>query len=187
MACLLSSGIAKGCKDNAGGLKRILLANTTGASGTGVTFTPSIGATADDIITSVAMGASADKFYEFVPNKMSSNWVENVQSNVQNGTVGYEQVLTMIFGKNEATKRNQVKLLGQAEVYAIVEDYNGKYFLLGEENGLELTGGSSSSGTTLTDLNGWNVVLGGNERVPAREIFVTSKSATDALINALLV
>ena len=171
MSCSLTSGWIKGCKDNAGGLKRVLLANkddvvsfTEGA--TGSLTVPS------GEITDITMVAGAT-FFEFVPNKMSSNWVENIQANAQNGTIGYEQVLTMIFAKNEAAKRNQVALLGQGEVYAIVEDYNGKYFLLGEFNGCELTGGSSSSGTALTDLNGWTLTLTAMEPEPAKEVSST--------------
>jgi len=183
MDCLFTDGIAKGCRNNSGGLKRALIQNKSEIT----SFTPAIGGVTDEgAITAVVMESGA-QFFEFIPNKMSSNWVENIQSNVQNGTIGYEQVLNLIFSKNEAAKRNQIKLLGQAETVVIVEDYNGKYFVLGEENGVELTGGNSGSGTALTDLNGWNVTLGGMEHYPAREIFVEDKATTDALIAALLV
>jgi hypothetical protein len=177
MSCLLTSGIAKGCRDNAGGLKRILLTNSENI----VSVTPAIGATTDDGIITGITGSSASIFYEFVPNKMSSNWVENIQSNLQNGTIGYEQVVTLMFAKNEASKRNQIKLLGQAEVKAIVEDYNNKYFYLGEVNGLELSGGNSSSGTALTDMNGWNITLTGMENSPARE--VTADIVEDLIVS----
>lgn len=176
MACLITSGWAKGCKDNAGGLKRVLLANKSDVTAF-VEKTGSLGEYLGEIET-VTMSGSA-VFYEFVPNKMSSNWVENIQANAQNGTVGYEQVLTMTFAKNEASKRNQVQLLGQGEVYAIVNDYNDKYFLLGEFNGAELTGGSSQSGTALTDLNGWTLTLTAMEPEPAKEV-------TGSIISGLL-
>lgn len=165
MSCLLTSGWAKGCKDNAGGLKTVLLANKSEVS----SFTSATGS-----VSAITMGATTSVWYEFEPNKMSSNWVENVQANVQNGTVGFEQVLSMTFAKNEAAKRNQVLLLAQGEVYAIAIDYNNTYFLLGEFNGLELTGGNSSSGTALTDLNGWVLTLTGMEPEPAKEVVSTA-------------
>lgn len=171
MSCLLTNGLAKGCRDNSGGLKRALITNSINiasiAPAQGSIVTP---VDAGLISTITMSGTPATKFYEFTPNKMSSNWVENVQSNIQNGTIGYEQVLTLIFAKNEASKRNQIKLLGQAEMVVIVEDYNGKYFLLGELNGMELSGGNSGSGTALTDLNGWTITLTGMEHEPAREV-----------------
>lgn len=169
MGCLLTSGIAKGCRDNSGGIKRVLITNKLNI----VSITPEQGAVGtpsdDGIIEAITMEVGS-QFFEFAPNKLSSNWVENIQSNLQNGTIGYEQVLTLMFSKNEAEKRNQIKLMGQAEMTAIVEDYNNKYFLLGEKMGLELSGGSSASGTALTDMNGWNITLSGSEHEPAREV-----------------
>ena len=178
MSCsLLTSGWPKGCKDNAGGLKRILLANKDEVLAFTEDTTGSLPVPSGEI-TDITMIAGA-MFYEFVPNKMSSNWVENIQANAQNGTIGYEQVLTMIFAKNEAAARNRVVLLGQGEVYAIVEDYNGKYFLLGEFNGCELTGGSSSSGTALSDLNGWTLTLTAMEPEPAKEVTAAAIATLD--------
>lgn len=180
MSCLLTSGIQKGCRDNSGGIKRVLIANKSNIA----TITPEQGATGSPsdqgIITGITMGGSPTTyFYEFVPNKMSSNAVENIQSNLQNGTIGYEQVISLVFAKNEASKRNQIKLLGQAEVVVIVEDYNNKYFLYGELNGMELSGGNGDTGRGLTDLNGWNITLSGMEHEPAREVDPT---IIDALI-----
>lgn len=165
MACLITSGIAKGCKDSLGGIKTVYLANWTNVG----TISPTYSTDTTGIITGMTMSGGT-KFYEFVPNKMSSNWVENVQSNVQNGTIAYEQVLTLMLGKNQAATRNQIKLIGQAEVMAIVLDRNEKYWLLGERNGLELSGGNGGSGTAMTDMNGWNLSLSGSEQFPAREI-----------------
>lgn len=180
MSCLLTSGIAKGCRDNSGGLKRVLITNSANVASI-APVQGSVGTPADDgIITGITM-ESGKYFYEFIPTKMSSNWVENIQSNVQNGTIGYEQVLTLVFGKNEASKRNQIKLMGQAEMVVIVEDYNNKYFYLGEINGMELSGGSSASGTALTDLNGWNITMTGMEHEPAREV---DSSIIDVLLES---
>ena len=178
MSCLLTSGISKGCRDNSGGLKRVLLTNKENIT----SVLPAIGGTSDQGIITGITGATSQVFYEFVPNKMSSNWVENIQSNPQNGTIGYEQVVTLMFAKNEASKRNQIKLMGQAEMVAIVEDYNNKYFYLGEVNGLEVNGGNSSSGTALTDMNGWTVTLQGMEHEPARE--VTSSIVADLIVSS---
>jgi len=171
MSCKLTAGIAKGCKDNMGGLRKVWLTNKENIA----SFTPAIGSTSpldEGIITAITMVTASPEyvFYEFNPNKDSSNWVENIQSNVQNGTIAYEQVLTLMFAKNEAAKRNQVKLLGQAELVAVVLDKNGKYWILGEENGIELSGGNSASGTAMTDMNGWTLTLSGSERHPAREV-----------------
>ena len=138
MACLITSGIPKGCKDNSGGVRKVFIANTANIT----SITPTVDGDTTGLITAITL-VSGSYFHEFEPNKMSSNVVENIQSNIQNGTIGYEQVVTLVFAKNEASKRNQIKLLGQAEVAVIIQDYNNKYFLYGEQNGLELSGGNS--------------------------------------------
>jgi len=178
MSCLLTAGISKGCRDNRGGIKRVLIANKEMISG----LTP----TSDNDVTGITLismntnplTSSAYTFFEFLPNKMSSNVVENVQSNLQNGTAGFEQVLTLLFAKNNATLRNQVKLMAQAELVAIVEDYNSTYWYYGEFNGLELNGGNSQTGTALSDMNGWTLTLSGYEPYPARIV-------TDSAIGTL--
>ena len=170
MACSITAGISKGCRDNAGGIVEVYLANFP----TGYTANEWYSETTGTI--SAISGAS---FYKYIPNKNSSNWVENIQSTVENGTIGYEIVLTMVFAKNDVDKRNSIKILGQANMVAIVRDKNERYWLLGPQNGLELTGGNSGSGTMLNDLNGWNITLGGTEPQPAMEV---SSSIIDALV-----
>jgi len=161
MSCNITSGIARGCRDNAGGIVEVYLANyPTGYTST-EWYTESSGE-----VSSIS-GAS---FYTFVPNKNSSNWVENVNSSLENGTIGYEQVLTIMFAKNEASKRNQINIIGQATTIAIIRDRNEKYWLLGAQDGLELNGGGSASGSALSDMNGWNITLAGFEPEPAYEV-----------------
>ncbi len=171
MACNnLTISTLKGCNDSQGGIKKIFMAPTISGSGYAFTFTPAISVDNTDtgIITSITSGSN--KFYQFVPNKYSSNWSETVTTDVKNGSVVNVQNVVGVFSKNEAAKRNQIKLLAQNEFYVIVQDANDKYWLLGEQNGCDLATGAMNSGTALADLNGWTVTLVGNERYPAREV-----------------
>ncbi len=161
MSCNLTSGIAKGCRDNAGGIVEAYIGNFP----TGYTGNNWYEETDGEV--SAISGLS---MYVFEPNKNSSNWVENIQSSLENGTIGYEQVITLVFAKNDAAKRNQIKLLGQANTVIIVRDKNEKYWMLGAQNGMELNGGNSASGTVLNDLNGWNITLSSGEPQPAFEV-----------------
>jgi len=161
MACDLTGGIARGCRDSVGGIVEVYLGNyPTGY--TAQEWYNSTGGTID--------GISGLSCYTFVPNKNSSNWVENVNSSLENSTIGYEQVLTLVFAKNQAATRNTIKLLGQANVVAIIRDRQEKFWMLGAQDGLELNGGNSQSGTALNDLNGWTITLTGMEPQPAEEV-----------------
>lgn len=162
MACNITSGIPSGslCRDTSGGINTVYFANFI----TGVT----LGETSEGTIDTQT-GLTA-KFYEVKPNKASSEYVENVQSSLENGTIGYMQELTLVLGKNEAEKRNLVKLLGQATTYIIIHTKSNKYFLMGETEGCELTGGNSATGKVTNDLNGWNLVFTSDNNEPAKEI-----------------
>ena len=170
MSCNLTNGISKGCRDNAGGIVEVFIGNFP----TGYTANEWYLET-DGTITSI----SGLSMYQFSPNKNSSNWVENIQSSIENDTIGYEQVVSLMFSKNEAELRNIIILLGQANLSIIVRDKNEKYWLLGAQNGLQLTGGNGQSGTLLNDMNGWSITIGGNEKYPAYE--VSSAIITDLL------
>lgn len=165
MACLLTDGIVKGCRDNIGGIKEVYLANkelVTEITATDMEVTA--------IATIDGLGATAPAFYTFEVNKASSNWTDTPAAVASNGGTFYTPSVTMVFSKNDATKANTVKLMGQSTLVAIVKNNDGKYFLLGAENGLELSAGSYASGTAYTDLNGWTITLSGGENTPAFEV-----------------
>lgn len=170
MSCEILNGISKGCKTGIGGVKRFLLTNKANvASFSGAT---------DGLITSITMSGGT-KFYEFVTNKFSSSWSDNPAPAAQNSGTFYTPTITMNFAKNEASKRNAVKLLGQAEVVALVQNADGTWFYLGETNGLELAASTYSSGVAVGDANNWQIVMAGGEPNPAQEV-------TAAIITALL-
>jgi hypothetical protein len=63
---------------------------------------------------------------------------------------------------------------------AIVTDRNGNYWLLGSRNGLELTTGTSQTGTAMGDRNGYDVTFTGMEEIPMLSV---SGSIVAALTN----
>lgn len=103
---------------------------------------------------------------KYVPRKESSNFTETATGTPASGITSYNQVLTLVFAYNQTAKRNQLKVMGQSELKAVVVDRNGNAWLLGNEFGLDLTSGTLTSGTAPTDMNGMTVILSGNEREP---------------------
>ncbi len=165
--CGTIAGISRACRDNAGGVRKFYIA--TVADFNDVSFDEDGAGTITGFTGTESLSA-----YTYSTNKNSSNFVENYQSSVENGTVGYEQVATLVFSKMEAAKRNQVLLLAQSDIIIIAEDRNGKYWLLGETEGVTLSGGNSQSGVALSDLNGYNLTFTGMEPSPAQEVSVTA-------------
>jgi len=69
--------------------------------------------------------------------------------------------------------RNELRLLGLNRLMAIVTDRNGKYWLLGRSNGLDVSGGTSQTGTAFGDRNGYEMTFTGMEELPCSEVSST--------------
>lgn len=186
MSCLITNGILRGCRDNSGGLVTAYVASwdvTAKFINTGTTYSAWTGVDAG-VIIDIQSGNTGGKFYEFKPNKLSSEYKQNGKISYQNGTVAYEQAVTLMFAKNEANKRNLLQLLAQNALFVIVLDYNGKYWLIGEYNGAELTAAETSTGKALEDMNGATITITGFEHYPAKEIDPTVMTTAIALAEA---
>ena len=123
--------------------------------------------TAIDASGNVTMDPSTSTAWtKFVPRKESSNFTETMTGTPASGISSYNQVLTLVFAYNQTLKRNQLKIMGQSEMKAVVVDRNGNAWLLGHRNGLDLTSGTLTSGTANPDMNGMTIVLSGNESEP---------------------
>jgi len=152
MACNITAGIARGCRDNKGGVYQFYIASYPAVIS--VTKGGSEGE-----ITSVTDGSTAVDFFPFIPNKGSSDYTEAYQVSMENGSVGYEQKATMIFSKMEAPKANQIKMMATGDLLIVFKDKNGNYFLMGESDGAALSGGNAGTGKGLTDLNGYSLEI----------------------------
>lgn len=160
MACALTQGYTLDCKDSIGGIKAVWFI----AAGDVSAVTEVSG-----VVTAITK-ASGKVFYKYQLVKNSSSLTENVNANVQNGTVFYAQELAIILNKMQANTRNEILLLAKNNLLAVVEDANGKYWLLGKTNGLDLSAGSSATGTAQADRNGYTLTFSGGEKELAPEV-----------------
>lgn len=170
MSCDLTTGFSRGCRNSKGGIKNVYfteLANKdtlTAASGVITAFTLNTG----------------KQFFKYEMAKQVSNFTEAHTSSRENGTLFYLQVANVILNKMEAVKRNEILLLNQNINMIIMEDNNGKFWLLGETNGMEHTTGESGSGTTFGDRNGYTLEFTGEEGEMAQEVDSTLIAALSA-------
>lgn len=143
------SGLAKDCQPSMGGIVRVLLANKDDV--TAVTLT-------DGVISAITL-ASSKNFHEYAfrPNtsQMTSNW----QVNAENGVAYVQTDLVMVFNRMETAKRVEIAAMALADLVAIVQDCNGKFWYLGYDNPLHLSAGDGQTGTARSDRNGYSVTL----------------------------
>jgi len=169
MACDITAGRAEVCKDSVGGLKNVYFTNydeITGYTYDGVNT---------DVIATVTGAATINAFkYEL---KGANVFDQTVTSSRDNGTTYTEQNLTVVLKKQDIATHKELKLLSYGRPRAIVEDYNGNFFLLGLEHGVELETMAISSGTVMADLNGYTLTLKGMEKIPANFIDAANEAA----------
>jgi formyltetrahydrofolate synthetase len=113
---------------------------------------------------------SGKRFYKYELVKATSSFVENINASVENGTIFYQQELTIVLNKLQANTRNEILLLAKNTLMAVVQDANDKYWLLGRYTGLDVTGGTSATGTAQGDRNGYTLTFTGGEKELAPEV-----------------
>jgi len=161
MSCsALTAGFLDLCNDSTGGIEKIFIANGP---------VESITETAGNI-TAITVSGSAltpSDFFVFETPRQQSVVNENVTVSQENGTLFFDQQLTMVFNKMEASKRDQLLLMAQATTMVVVaKDGNGTYWSIGVEKGAFLISATATSGTAYGDRNGYEIVIGGLEANP---------------------
>ena len=160
MACALTSNYVIDCKDSLGGLTEVYfmeLANMT-------SYTEASG-----VITALVK-ATGKKFYKYELVRGTSMFVENINASVENGSVFYQQELTVILNKLQVATRNEILLLAKNRLVAVAKDNNGKYWILGITKGVDITAGSGASGTAEGDRSGYTLTFTGKEAAMAQEV-----------------
>lgn len=160
---LISSGIAKDCSNNVGGLKTLYITELENVD----SYTL---ASPGETINAITMDG-ATVFYEYEFNKNTSSLTEVKSINQQNGTELVTQTITLKFNRREQSKYNKLKLLGKfKDLAVIVKDSNDLYFFCGLTNGMNLTEINSGTGVAKTDSNSYTLTLIGEEPDMATEV-----------------
>ena len=161
MSCDISLGRLEPCKTSRGGLKAVYFVNFGDI--TDITFGTS---GKSDVITGVNSLGLRPTAYRY-DLKGNSTYEETVNSDRNAGTTFFTQTLTLNLKKLSIKDHKELKLLTWGRTNVIVEDNNGNFFLAGLMRGMEVTGGTISSGAALGDMSGYSLTLEGEEKTPA--------------------
>ena len=154
MACNISLGYNEPCKDSIAGLTAVYFMNFNSGS-----FTLN----ATDVVTSFPSASTVYK-YEL---KGTNGYTETVNTSRDNGTTFFSQVVSLQTKKLTAEQTKELKLLAYGRPRIIVADRNGNAFLVGKNEGADMTGGTITTGTAYGDLSGYTMQFTGNESLPA--------------------
>ena len=144
MACDLTKGFARVCKDSLGGNSRLYLFNYVEDP-----FTITAGeATAINVALTVV--------YEYELECDGNTLEESMVSDSNSGTTVNTQTLTVILKKMAAATGTEMNLLAYNYPQAVVKDRNGVYSAIGLDEGIDFTVVQSTGGAK-TDLNGYTL------------------------------
>lgn len=165
MGCAVSNGRKIPCKSAVGGIKSIFFGpyTTTTAALTDIAGT----ITLDDSVS----------WYKYEV-KGNSSLETAINSSRENGTTFYEATLNATFTFLDVATQEQIKLLSAGRPQIVVEDYNGNGFLIGKDNGAEVTGGTIVTGAAMGDLSGFTLTLTAQETAPP--FFVATLPSDDS-------
>jgi hypothetical protein len=170
MACALTSGRELSCRKSVGGIKAVYFADY-GTLGDKSAWT--FDSTTGYIET---FGTSTPNWFQF-DLKGTNSLEQAITASRENGSVVYEQTLTLTLPQLDKDTQDEIKLLAFGRPHVIVEDYNGNYLLVGEDNGADVSGGTITSGTALADLSGFTLTFLGQEKNPASFVEYTAFSS----------
>lgn len=154
MACDLTGGRAKPCKDAVGGIRKIHF----------VDFGDLGSVTAvDDEITDISGDSSNNLTYHTYDVKGNSSLETNINSSLENGTTFFEQVVNLTLHKLTKEDNKELKLMAFGRPHVFIETFDRKVLLVGKDNGAEVTGGTAVTGTAMGDLQGYTLTLTANE------------------------
>jgi len=142
MACDITAGRVKACKQNLGGVGRVFLFNYvadpfTVASGVATAINP--------LLTEV---------FEYEVEGDGNNIVENFVSDRNTGTSVNTQTSTINLKKIDATTSAQLNLLTYGFPMMVIKDRNGIYHAIGIDDGIDFTV-SQNTGGAKTEMNGY--------------------------------
>ena len=122
--------------------------------------------------------AAALTLRDYVSPKNTSSLTQTVNASVENGTVFYSQVLSLVVNKPVAADITEIQNLAKGRLAIVVQDLNDNYFVMGHIRGAELTGGSIATGTAIGDLNGFTLEFTAEEAIPAPFLDETGANLT---------
>lgn len=156
MACILSTGFTLDCRDSIGGVDEIYFGELEYINT--ATFAVSAGA-----VTTMAM-TGGKKFYKY---ELRRNTAEAKADNAGEVTSGSGYIMHSVeiqIDKFDVAKRNEIRVLAQKLLVAIVKDKNNLFSVYGAYNGLDLTTGTAGTGKGASDLNGFVLTFTGEEK-----------------------
>lgn len=144
MACDLTAGRLKACKQSLGGIGKLYLFNFVEDP---FTVVAGVATAINPLLTTV---------FEYELEGDGNNYSESLVPDRNTGTSVNTQTGTIVLKKIDAVTSAQMNLLAYGFPQAVVKDRNGIYHAIGIDDGIDFTVVQSTGGAK-TELNGYTL------------------------------
>jgi hypothetical protein len=133
-----------------------------------------------DAIETWIPAAALDLFkYEL---KGANSFETTINSSRENGTTFFEQTLTVQFKKQDIATHKNIKMLAYGRPRIVVRSMTDQFFLMGLDQGADVTAGTISSGSALGDFNGYGLTFTAQEGKPCELLRMYYGSGTSDFV-----
>jgi hypothetical protein len=175
MACDITNGRIEECKDSVSGLKAVYFINYDDLDEDNVTYD----VTDTDLIDAWTPASPINLYkYEL---KGNNSFETNINSSRENGTTFFEQNLAIQLKRQDIATHKNVKLLAFGRPRIVVRSMTDQFFLMGLDQGADVTGGTVSSGAAMGDFNGYSLTFTAMEVSPANFLNCSTEAALATL------
>ena len=182
--CDITAGRIEQCKDSVSGLKAIYVINYDKINSDAVGYSTVTGE--EDVIdtwtpidTSVALN-----LYKFELKSTTNSFTTAINSSRDNGTTFFTQTLVAALKRQDSVTTKNVKLLAYGRPRIIVRTMTDQFFLVGLDQGADMSSGTTASGSSLDSFNGYeNLTFVAQEELPANFIDCTTEAQLAAVFN----
>ena len=171
MPCNITLGRALDCKDALGGLTRVYFASTfadglvtAAGTGDGTAGSATVSTAPGETFTITDLPTMTVLQYDLRPDL--SSFTVNVQSDPATGASLFEQTLNLVLQKHQESDPEQLRLISRNRSQIFVLDNNDNVFLFGATHGMDLNGGTLTSGAARNEMSGHTLTFTGREAAP---------------------
>lgn len=156
-SCISLQGIKTNCDTNLAGIKKAWIAESDNVT---ITINKGDDGKLTNHVATVAAKTSTIKpFYEYSFAKQTGSLTSTVTIDEANGVRYYTNEITLQFNKMEASKHLEIEALAAGELVVVIEDNNGKMWVVGYDNYVSATEATAQSGQAFGDLNGYTTTM----------------------------
>lgn len=184
MACDISNGRLEACKSSVSGIKACYIINYDKLNSDSVSYLTSPVGEEDVIDTWTPIDtATALNLYKFELKSNSNSFTQTINSSRDNGTTFMTQTLVINLKKQDAVTTKNVKLLAYGRPRIVVRSMTDQFFLVGLDQGADVSAGEISTGAALGDFNGYSLTFTAEEEIPANFIDCSDETTLAAVFN----